>query len=266
MSLDNSGRMIESVLTTATLLRHIRDSDSTTITELSNKINKTPGTVHTHLATLKEAGLVAQIDNKYRLGPQFLPYGEAVRNNSDLFQASKNQVNNLAIDNKECAHLIIEHAGKLFSLYERFSPEAVGVEFHDRKREKPLDHLHCTAAGKSILAHLPKDRRDEIVQSSKLPEITPKTTTDPDQLTEELDQIRKKGFALADEEQMEGIRAVGAPIIKGNEEVAGSIALSGPTARFQGELFREELPEKVIQAANICEVNLQSIKLEDRYI
>jgi len=265
MSQHDSGRVIQSVQTALNIVDHIRESDGSTVTELAERTGLTPGSVHTHLATLERAGYVVQNGRKYRLGPQFLTLGEHFRNHSELYQASKSRIEELAEGTGECAHLIIEHDGKLFALYERFGSEAVGVELHDRKREQPLNHLHCTAAGKSILAHLPDERIREIVDERGLPENTPKTITDRGELLEELERVRERGFAVADEEQMQGIRAVGAPVTDG-EEVAGAIALSGPASRLQGEQFRSEFPELVIQAANICEVNLQTAEVEEEYI
>jgi len=266
MARNDSRRYIQSVLTTTELLRCIRESNGATVSELADRTDLSPGTVHTHLSTLQEAGFIVQDDREYGLGPQFLALGETVRNRSELYQASRHQVNKLAEGNDECAHLILEHEGKLFTLYERFGSEAVGVQFHDRKREKPINHLHCTAAGKAILAHVPEERIQHILETGKFPQNTPNTITDPELLLEELAEIRRQGFAVADEEQMEGIRAVGAPIIKGNDTVAGAIAVSGPSTRLQGDFFREDLPQTVMQAANICEVNLQSTHLEDQYV
>jgi len=266
MAQGNSRRYIQSVLTTTELLSCIRDSNGATVSELADRTNLSPGTVHTHLSTLQEAGFILQDGREYVLGPQFLALGETVRNHSELYQASRKQVNKLAEEHGECAHLILEHEGQLFTLYERFGSEAVGVEFHDRKREKPINHLHCTAAGKAILAHLPEKRIQHILQTGKFPQNTPNTITDPEMLLDKLAAIRRQGFALADEEQMEGIRAVGAPIIEGNDTVAGAIAVSGPSTRLQGEFFRDGLPQTVMQAANICEVNLQSTNLEEQYV
>ncbi len=266
MAESDSPRYIQSVLTTTELLSCIRDSNGATVSQLADRTDLSPGTVHTHLSTLQEAGFIVQDEREYGLGPQFLALGETVRNHSELYQASKQQVNTLAEENGECAHLILEHGGKLFALYERFGSEAVGVKFHDRKREKPINHLHCTAAGKAILAHLPEERVQHILQTGKFPQNTPNSITDPAVLLDELEEVRHRGFAVADEEQMEGIRAVGAPIIEGNDTVAGAIAVSGPSTRLQGEFFRDELPQTVMQAANICEVNLQSINLEEQYV
>jgi len=266
MARQDSGRVIQSVLTAVDIVGHIRESNGVTVTQLADATGLAPGTVHTHLATLERAGYVVQRGTEYRLGPQFLTLGEHFRNHSELYQASKGRVEELADESGECAHLIIEHDGQLFALYERFGAKAVGVELHDRKREQPLNHLHCTAAGKSILAHLPDDRVRAILDRSGLPRNTPNTITDRETLLEELEQVRNRGFALVDEEQMQGIRAVGAPVVDSEESVAGALALSGPKSRLQGERFHTELPEMVMQAANICEVNLQTTDLDGEYL
>jgi DNA-binding IclR family transcriptional regulator len=160
------------------------------------------------------------------------------------------------------AHLIIEHDGHLFSLYERFGEKAVGVEYHDRKREQPLNHLHCTAAGKAILSQLPESDVREITTERGVPQNTEHTITDVEELIEELAVVRDRGYAFADEEQMSGIRALGAPVTPAGERVAGAIAVSGPTSRLKNETFREELPDLVVEAANICEVNLHTIRTQ----
>jgi DNA-binding IclR family transcriptional regulator len=248
------------------LIEELRHAKGGTVTELADQTDLSPGAVHTHLSTLKQAGYVVQHGTTYSLGPQFLACGESVRNDSELYQASKNEIDELAAESGECVHLIIEHGGKLFALYERFGPKAVGVELHNRKREEPLDHLHCTAAGKAILAHLPGDRAKDIIHRSKLPQNTSNTITDPTKLADELDDVRQRGYAFADEEQMQGIRAVGAPVLDAEGGVRGAIALSGPTSRLQDATFHEEFPEMVTQAANICEVNLQTATFEEQYM
>jgi DNA-binding IclR family transcriptional regulator len=214
--------------------------------------------VHTYLSTLQEYGFVVQTDEGYKLGPQLLTLGEYVRNHSELYQAAKDQIENLAEETGECAHLLIESNGQLYAIYERFGENAVGVGYHNRKRERPLTHLHCTAAGKAILAHLPEGRIEEIVARYGLPQNTPNTITDADNLFEAVEEIRERGYSFADEEQIENLRAVAAPITPPESGVVGALAVSGPLARLKGDLYREELPELVTQAANICELNLQS--------
>ena len=253
-------RTITSVMNTCDIIKHVRRHEEATVSEVAAEIDLTPSTVHTYLATLREANYVVKEGEAYRLGPQLLTLGEYVRHHDKLFRAAKEQVEELTEETGESVHLIIEHDGKLFGLYERFGENAVGVKYHNRKREQALNHLHCTAAGKAILSELPDEEVEAILEKSGMLRNTSQTITDKDRLFEELATIRERGYAQADEEQMDGLRAVGAPVVTPQTGVVGAIAVSGPTARLSGERFEETIPDVVVQAANICEINLQTVE------
>lgn len=253
-------RTINSVTNACRLIEYLQQFEEGSVTELAEATELTPGTVHTYLTTLREENYVIKEGNSYRLGPKLLTLGEFVRNHHDVYRAAKAQIERLAKDTGESVHLIIEHDGQLFALYERFGEKAVGVEYHDRKREQPLNHLHCTAAGKAILSGHSSEEVQSILDRRGMPEKTEHTITDVETLLEELAEVRERGYAFADEEQMTGIRAVGAPIQLPNSEIVGAVAVSGPTARLKNHVFRGTFPELVVQAANISEVNLHSIR------
>lgn len=258
MSSNDPPRTIKSVETACRLIEALRSSNGSTVTALANELNRSPGTVSTYLTTLQKYGIAVEKNQGYDLGPEFLTLGEYVRHHSVLYQAAKEEVDHLVEETGECGHLIIEHKGQIYALYETFGDNAVGVEYHNRKREVPLSHIHCTAAGKAILANIPENQAKEILADKGLAQNTANTITDIDHLLEQLATIREQGFAFADEEQMHGIRAVGAPIKMANGEVAGAIAISGPTTRLKDSVFREEFPEYVTHAANVAEVNLET--------
>lgn len=263
---EHGHRKIKSVDTTCRLLKLLRERRQATVSALAADLDLTPGTVHTHLATLKGHGLVVQNDGGYRLGPRFLTLGEFVRNHSDLYQAAKDEVEDLADESGECVHLLTEHDGRLVPVYERFGENAVAVEYHNRKREEPVKHLHCTAAGKAILAYTPDSRVEEIVDEVGLPPNTPQTITDRDALLDELERICERGYSVADEEQLQGIRAVGAPIRDSDGAARGAVAVSGPISRLKGERFESEVPELVTRTANICEVNYETLDLSEELL
>jgi DNA-binding IclR family transcriptional regulator len=262
MSKPEGSRTIAAIDTTCEIIGALQNQNGGTISDLAEEIDVSSATIHAHLASLKKHGLVSQTHHSYDLGPRLLALGEHVRNNSTLYEAAKDEVERLATETGECAHLIIQHNGKLYALYERFGENAVGIEFHDRKRERPINHLHCTAAGKAILANLPKSEVTDILESHGMPRRTPKTFTDREALFKDLERIRERGFALADEEQMKGIRAVGVPVKSPTDEVIGALALSGPTTRLKDDLFKEDLPNRLMRAANVAEVNLQTTTLD----
>jgi len=251
-------RKILSVRRTAEIIGLLQELQGATISELAEETELSPGSVHSHLSTLQEVDYVIQDEKEYKIGPQMLTFGEHIRNNSELFKSSKEEIEELARETGESAHLIIEHGGKIYALYERFGSNAVGTRLHDLKRETPLNHLHCTAAGKSILAYLPRTEAQAIVDETGLPANTDQTITDVETLFQELNDIHERGYAIADEEQIEDIRAVGAPILDAEEDVVGAVALSGPTARLNGIRLHEELPELVTRTATLCEINYRA--------
>lgn len=251
-------KTIKAVERSFEILDALRRSGGSTISELSKHIDLSPGAIHTHLTTLKIRGYVIQEGNTYRAGPSCLLLGAHVRNNSKLFRAGKGQADEIALETGEVAHLLIEHDGRLLVLHERFGEDAVGRSFHQERREHAQGYLHCTAGGKAILANLPQERFDSVLSAGDLTSHTANTITDPATLSGEITDIRENGYALEDEEHLKGIRGVGAPIMKPNGDIAGSIAVSGPTSRIKGEYFRDQLPELVTRAANLSEVNLQT--------
>jgi len=94
-----------------------------------------------------------------------------------------------------------------------------------------------------------------LVETTTFEAVTDNTITDADELLEELEAVRQQGYAVNDEENLEGLRAIGASVT-GTQGVIGAISVSGPKPRMTGEWFREELPNILLGATNEIELNL----------
>ncbi|MFC6765100.1 IclR family transcriptional regulator [Natrinema soli] len=258
MSSNDGSRRIQSADRVCDIFEQLRSDGDSTVSELASSVDLSPGTTHTYLATLESRGLIRKREGKYRLGLELLPYGEHVRHQNALYKAATEEIHRLAHDSGACAHLMTEYQNQLLVLQEVYGEKAIGTTFHSQKLEQPQKSFHCTAAGKSILAHLPDDRRQEVVQEHGLKEFSSTTITDEPVLIEELETIEERGFALNDQEHMQGIRAVGAPIQYDDERIIGAISLSGSASNWSGDRFRRDLPEEVMRVANAIEVNLHS--------
>ncbi|MFA9518259.1 IclR family transcriptional regulator [Halopenitus sp. H-Gu1] len=258
MSHQSGGRKIQSVDVSCSIIEYLRRVNEGTVSEIAEAVDLSPGSAHTHLATLRDYGYVRKSDGTYRLGPELLTLGEHVRNNDELYRAAKDGIEELAETTGESTHLIMEHRGRVLVLYQVFGDDAVGERYHAKKREKSLRHLHCTASGKALLAELPRDRIETIVAEHGMERKTENTITDLDELLEELDRIRDRGFSITDEEQTIGCRAVGASIMRSDGRVAGALSVSGPRSRMRDDRIHGELAERVIRIANVAEVNLNT--------
>lgn len=90
---------------------------------------------------------------------------------------------------------------------------------------------HATAAGKIWLAHLPEAEALAVLARQGLRRLTPRTITSRAKLLAQLREARARGYAIVDEELVEGGRAAAAPILVGGR-VVGAVAVSGPTFRL----------------------------------
>ncbi|AXG06399.1 IclR family transcriptional regulator [Haloplanus rubicundus] len=252
---DGSPRTLKTVERTAQVIKALETLDGAGVTELATHLDMSKSSTYHYLATLREEDFVVKNGDQYELGLQLLLSGEYVRNRNLLYRYGKEEVEELAETTGEYANLFTEQHGKGINLYKVRGSDAVGSGYQTDKLQQP-DQLHCTATGKAILAFLPEDRVDDILDEHGLPERTENTITDRDELHDELATVRERGYAYNDEEEVEGLRAVGAPVIDRDDTVLGSLSVAGPTSRLKGTPFDEELPEQVQRAANVIEVNI----------
>jgi IclR family transcriptional regulator, acetate operon repressor len=102
--------------------------------------------------------------------------------------------------------------------------------------------LHGTALGKALLAFLPEEEREVLIENLPLPKLGPNSITDRDELRAELDRTRERGYAVNDEEPEAGVRAIGVPIINGRGRPAASIAVATLTFRYSMEELEKLVP------------------------
>lgn len=240
--------------TTCSIIKGLQEHESAGVTELADHLEMSKSVVYNYLTTLQENGFVVKENTTYRLSLQFLNIGEEIRNNKSLYQAAKPKVDDLATESGEFAHLIVPERGWGYCLYRAKGENAVATTSRIGKQ----DYLHRTGAGKAILAHLDPECVEEIIQTQGLPPKTDNSITDHKQLYQELENIRENDVAIADEECINGARAVGAPIIGMTGKVLGAISISGPTARLKGNHLHEDLAELVVKTANYIEITINT--------
>ena len=102
--------------------------------------------------------------------------------------------------------------------------------------------LHCTSVGKLLLSALPRRRRDELIRATPLAHYTEKTITDPDSLHIELDEIRKRGYSIDNQEFLAGVVCLGVPVRDSKGVICAGLAMSAPHARMSVEEAVDHLP------------------------
>ena len=229
----------------------LRDTDGLTIDELSEHLGLAPSTVHRHLATLKKHGYVVRDGDVYALGLQFLTIGGQIQRRVTDYPMIKEKVDALADETGERAQFMVEENGQRVYLYTEVGQSAVQTGAHVGKRGA----IHTSAAGKAILAAYDRDRVEAIIDARGLDADHDAIAT-REELFEELDRIRDRGYAFNRQETTAGVHAVGAPVTAGGE-VIGALSVSGPANRITGDRFTESLPERILGAVNELELHIE---------
>lgn len=226
----------------------LSDAEAGSVSELADRLDMPKSTTHVYLQTLHDLGLVIKEEGQYRLGLQFLELGGLIRNQSEVFQAARQEIDELSWRTEEVVNLGVEERGWRILLY---SSEPRRGVFDNSPVGQPTN-MHWTALGKSMLAFQPAERIDEIIESHGLPRGTEDTITDPEALTDELATIREQGFAIEDQERRERIRAVGVPVLnEADDRAIAAVSVSGPKNRITEERIADTLLEEVRSTANV---------------
>jgi DNA-binding IclR family transcriptional regulator len=243
---------IKAARNTLQIVEALKRLDGAGVTELANELNQNKSSVHNYLSTLEEDEYVRKEGTEYHVGLRFFEVGAYARHQQLIYKIGQPEVRNLAEQTGERANLLVEEHGKGIYLCKEAGDQAVQVDAHVGSRV----YLHNTALGKAILAHMPDEQVEAIIDRHGLVKTTENTVSSRAELYDRLEEVRERGVAFDREERLEGLQCVAAPILRNNDTVAGAISVSGPTSRLQDERLEETLPERLNAAANVIELNL----------
>lgn len=245
-------RTLSTTRTSFEIIELLKERGGGRVTELADELDLAASTVHSHLATLLEAGYLTKEGDIYHLGLSFLELGEHVRTWKEPYIVAESYTKQLAAETDCRAVFAVEERGWGIYMYTFSGKHAVWTYSTVGKRFP----LHATAAGKSILSRLPEARVETIIDELGLTAKTNNTITDRAALREELETINERGYAYNHEEQLDGIKAVGVPVSGPDKRVLGAFSVAGPAKWMTGEWFETELPEVILATANEFELEI----------
>ncbi len=220
--------------------------DGISLARLSARLGFGKASLSKILATLEREGFVRQdrVTAQFQLGWRLLAlaFGHAQR--VGIPAVCLPILQQLADETDELVQLAIVERDQVL-----FVAKAEGQG--QRLRMLPLvglaAPLHATASGKVWLASLPRSEAARLLARRGLPRLGPRTITSRPRLLAQLQEVRRRGYAIVDEELVEGGRAVAAPIWNAGR-VVGAVAVSGPAFRLPlAKLHR--MSERVKRAA-----------------
>jgi len=173
--------------------------------------------------------LVRDDRGTYRLGPRLVSLALRISSRADLASLARPVVAALAGETGETAIVsVLEPPGNVavsIVKVESTNPVRYAVTLGDRRE------LYCTAAGKALLAWLPRERRTEYLRNAVLLPFASRTVTSRKALAAQLEEIRRTGLACTESERVEGATGLAVPVFGPDGQVLASLMLAVPTHR-----------------------------------
>lgn len=225
------------------------------ISELARRLSLTRSTTHRYVATLAMLGYLQQDEptRKYRLGSRVLDLGFSMLGSLDLREIAAPHLRRLADVTGHTANLAIR--------------DDTDVILIDRVRGRPGRYHHleftlhigsrlpsyCSATGKALLAFLPRPDLGRLLDRIDLVQHGPRTLTDKAALIAELDQVRRTGIAVNDEELESALRSIAAPVRSRTGEVVAAVNIAIPWSPVaMSELVAQHGPAIQVTARQIA--------------
>jgi DNA-binding IclR family transcriptional regulator len=235
---------VQSIERAVSILRSFTEAEpELRVTVLAGRLGLHKSTVSRILATLQQEGLVDQNPEtgKYRLGLGLISLAGVALGRLDVRGVSQPYLNRLVEVSQETVNVTVMDGRECVNIERVASPKPIRYVGWIGRRTP----LHCTAAGKVLIAEISEEKRYSLLPSP-LTAYTDRTIIDVSMLDRSVNQTRKQGYAIVHEEFEEGFSAVAAPVYDLSGAVAGAISISGPSYRLgpgQIEGFVEPLLE-----------------------
>jgi DNA-binding IclR family transcriptional regulator len=164
--------------------------------------------------------------------------GMTIRQTQDMYDEIIPKLNQLAEETEEKAWWTVEENGKAVFIAKAVGSSAIRTNAHIGQHVE----LYRLAAGKAILANLPEERKNAIIDGYDFPLADGKRRED---LEQELSEIREAGVAYGTERFLQGVSGIGVPLKDNDGNVYGAISVSGPTNRLDSDRVENELTNLV---------------------
>ena len=218
---------------TIAVLQAVADSETNLpAADIARQLRLHKSTVHRLLVVLESYRLIKKgPEGAYGLGTRLIELGECAVARLKLSEYAEPYLRALADQTGEGAHVTILNGTELLSIAHvegRWNLQSL-------TRTGLRTQIHCTAAGKAILAYLSADACSDLIARLDLTRNTRRTIVKPSAMKLDLMRVRNLGYAVDDEEFEEGLRCVSAPIFDHRGHVVASLAMAAPVFRLRKE-------------------------------
>ncbi len=206
------------------------------LSEISERLGLNKSTVHGIISTLKYHGFISQNEDtqKYKLGIRFIEFGDLVINSLNIRNAALSVIDEVCDRIEETIHIAMLDGIDVVWIEKRECIKSIKTSTKLGSRLP----AYTTADGKMVLSYIDKEKIRNYLPK-KIPKHTENTITNKVAFIKRLEEIKENGYTIDNEEFVEGIKCVAAPIFDHEGKVRFSLSTTGPAFRMTDEKTKE---------------------------
>ncbi|WP_284946012.1 IclR family transcriptional regulator [Acidisoma cladoniae] len=223
-------------------------------TGIQERLGMPKSSTHHLISTMCELGLIKRRSlGGYSLGLKLFELAGIANENNDLQREALPLLHDFAQRVQLTCHLGVLEQSEAVYLARVEGARDIVVKSHVGQRFP----VNCSALGKSLIAWLAPERLDIVIANLTFEKRMPKTAMNATDFRAQLTDVRKRGWALDDEEQAPNCRCIAAPIRDRDGVVVAAISAVGTLEQVEDRRF-EILAAQVIVAASAISESVYS--------
>lgn len=222
------------------------------ISDLSRASGLYKSNVYNILYTFSLNGYIEKVEGseKYRLGKQFLDKAHIVQTNLTNLGLIHRAIVDLARKTSELAYFGVLNNSEVMYI-------DIGIPENRYTTKSAIGMTapaYCTGIGKALLSACKADIVNNLLKTPLSP-ITPQTITDPQEMRNELNEIRRRGYSIDNREHDNSVMCVAVPLFDRGGSLYGAISVSGPASNFDQKTI-ERYAELLQSTAKSLQIHL----------
>jgi IclR family transcriptional regulator, pca regulon regulatory protein len=231
------------------------DNPALTLSDVAKVTGLARAAARRFVLTLVELGYMRADGRLFRLSPRVLELGRPYLTTLTLSEVAAPHLHDFVDDVSESSSVATLAGDEIVYVAHVSAKRIMSVSVAVGTR----DPAFATSLGRALLAGQTDASLTAMLEEIQLPRITDVTIVDPLALLAELQQIRRQGWALVDQELEEGLRALAVPLHGEHGDVIASVNVAVHASRWPIERIHGELLPRLLELAAAIERDLRAI-------
>lgn len=220
------------------VLETLAETGPLPLTDLSRRLDLNKSTIHRLLTSLMYLGYVKQDTEtgKYSLSFKILSLSNHLLEKMDILDTVRPILRQISNETGETVHFVqLDGTEAVYIYKEESTINSVRLVSKVGSRIP----LYCSGVGKALMADMSPEKVQSIWETSEKKAYTPNTITDYETFLECLEQVRKLGYALDNEENELGVRCIAVSLPDYSDVSRYAMSITAPVTRMSDSRILE---------------------------